>query len=82
MRPLRDPLRSLVHTAAERAVREVYVDGIRRVADGKVLSLDYPGAVARLEAAGARAATQVPALDWGGRPIDEVAPLSLPLADP
>src|SRR4029450_10639064 len=33
MRPLRDPLRSLVYTAAERAVRHVYVDGVKGVDD-------------------------------------------------
>jgi cytosine/adenosine deaminase-related metal-dependent hydrolase len=81
MRPLRDPLRSLVHTAAERAVRDVYIDGVKVVADGKVLTLDYPGAVTRLEAAALRAAAEVPALDWGNRAIDEVAPLALPMGE-
>ncbi|MGE0725504.1 MAG: amidohydrolase family protein, partial [Alphaproteobacteria bacterium] len=37
MRPLREPLRSLIYTAAERAVREVYCDGRPIVRDGRPL---------------------------------------------
>ena len=39
MRPLRDPLRSLIFSAAERAVRDVYVNGTMVVEAGKTLSL-------------------------------------------
>jgi cytosine/adenosine deaminase-related metal-dependent hydrolase len=80
MRPVRDPLRSLVYTAAERAVRDVYVDGAQVVAEGRVLTLDMDGAAGRLEAEQAVMAAEVPKLDAAGRTAHEVSPLSLPLA--
>ena len=40
MRPLRDPLRSLVHSAADRAVRDVYVAGRKVVDDRHVVNLN------------------------------------------
>jgi cytosine/adenosine deaminase-related metal-dependent hydrolase len=80
MKPLRDPLRSLIFTAAERAVRHVYVGGEQVVRDGRVLTLDHQGALDRLEAARERAEAQVPELDWGGRTGEELSPLSLPVA--
>jgi cytosine/adenosine deaminase-related metal-dependent hydrolase len=80
MAPARDPLRSLVYTAAERAVRDVYVDGLRVVADGKVLTLDREGALRRLAEAQARMEADAPKHDFKGRRSQEIAPLSLPLA--
>jgi cytosine/adenosine deaminase-related metal-dependent hydrolase len=80
MRPARDPLRSLVYTAADRAVRHVYVDGIRVVDDRRVLTLDRGAAVQRLEAAQRRMLDAVPSRDHAGRTADRIAPLSLPLA--
>ncbi|HLI11082.1 MAG TPA: amidohydrolase family protein [Alphaproteobacteria bacterium] len=79
MKPLRDPLRSLVHTAAERAVRDVFVDGVQVVAGGRVTTLDYEGAARRLDAARLRAEAEVPRHDWGRRRGEELSPLSLPL---
>lgn len=79
MRPLRDPLRSLIYTAADRAVRDVYIDGAQVVADGEVLTLDIPGALARLQAAQIRAEAAVPDRDPLGRTGVEIAPLTLPL---
>lgn len=40
MSPVRDPLRSLIYSAAERAVRDVYVNGSLVVRDGQVLTID------------------------------------------
>jgi cytosine/adenosine deaminase-related metal-dependent hydrolase len=79
MHPLRDPLRSLVHTAGARAVRDVYVDGRLVVEAGRVLTLDLERAGRELDVIQARAFERVPALDWAHRGIDEVAPPSLPL---
>jgi cytosine/adenosine deaminase-related metal-dependent hydrolase len=79
MKPLRDPLRSLVHMAAERAVRDVYVDGVQVVRDGRALNLDYPDAAARLDAARLRAEAEVPKRDRAGRSAEELAPLALPI---
>jgi len=79
MRPARDPLRSLIYTAAERAVRDVFVDGRQVVADGAVLTLDRAAALDRLDEAQARMCAGVPRHDYAGRTAEEIAPLSLPL---
>jgi cytosine/adenosine deaminase-related metal-dependent hydrolase len=79
MQPLRDPLRSLVFTAADRAVRDVYVDGRQVVRDGEVVTLDLAGALTRLEDLRRKAEAEVPAKHWSGQSGREVAPLSLPL---
>ncbi len=78
MMPLREPLRSLIYLAADRAVRDVYVDGRQVVADGKVLTMDYAAASRVLEAAQKRSLARTPGLDWAGRSADEMAPMVLP----
>ena len=78
MMPVRDPLRSLIFHAADRAVRDVYIDGERVVADGRVLTLDQPGALDRLTAAQRRMEASVPARDARGRRSVDITPLSLP----
>ncbi len=74
MRPLYDPIRSLVYSAAERAVRHVFVDGRQVVNDGKALAFDYADAMARLEEAQRRAIERVPSLDWANRSAFEIMP--------
>lgn len=81
MHPLHDPLRSLIYVAADRAVRDVYVDGVKVVADGKVLTLDQADAAGRLTQAQQRAARDIPRHDYAGRTADEFSPRSLPLSD-
>ena len=78
MMPARDPLRSLIFHAADRAVRDVYVDGKQVVANGRVLTLDQAGALERLTAAQRRMEASVPARDTRGRRSTEITPLSLP----
>ncbi len=80
MQPLRDPLRSIVYAAAERAVRDVYVGGEQVVGDGQVLTLDHRGAALRVTEAQRRAEVNVPELDYANRSADEMVPLSLPTA--
>jgi cytosine/adenosine deaminase-related metal-dependent hydrolase len=79
MLPARDPLRSLVYTAADRAVQSVFVDGEKVVEAGRVLTLDHAEALGILAEAQARMEADVPNHDWAGRRADEIAPLSLPL---
>jgi 5-methylthioadenosine/S-adenosylhomocysteine deaminase len=81
MRPARDPLRSFVYHAGDRAVRDVYVDGQQVVADGKVSTLDQNNAADRLAAAQRRMMERVPRRDYRGRSAEEISPLSLPIAD-
>jgi 5-methylthioadenosine/S-adenosylhomocysteine deaminase len=78
MRPVRDPLRSLVHAAAERAVRTVFVDGRKVVDNGKVLTMDYEAASAALQEAQYRAEGKVAEADWAGRSSYEISPYTYP----
>jgi cytosine/adenosine deaminase-related metal-dependent hydrolase len=80
MVPARDPLRSLVYHAADRAVRDVYVDGRRVVTGGRVLTLNQAEAGERLTEAQQRMLAMVPERDYRRRSADEITPLSLPLA--
>jgi cytosine/adenosine deaminase-related metal-dependent hydrolase len=79
MRPARDPLRSLVYTAADRAVAAVYVDGTQVVDRGAVLTLRHADALAALTEAQARMEAVVPQHDWAGRRSEDLNPLSLPM---
>ncbi len=79
MRPLRDPLRSLIYTAAERAVRQVFIDGRQVVDDGRTVTIDMTKAANGLEAAQRRAEDKVETLDWAGRAHDELSPIALPV---
>ena len=74
MRPLRDPLRSLIYVAAERAVRDVFVDGRHVVVDGAVQAFDLPDALARLEKAQRRAEAAFQGLDFANRTHDDASP--------
>ena len=81
MIPARDPLRSFVYHAADRAVRDVFVDGRQVVAEGKVVTLDQAAASERLVQAQRRMLAAAPQRDYRGRTAAEIVPLSLPLAD-
>jgi cytosine/adenosine deaminase-related metal-dependent hydrolase len=76
MLPLYDPLRSLVFSACERAVKDVYIDGVKVVADGKVLTMDHQRVsdeVSRIQAA---VVADIPNRDRKRRRADEVSPLT------
>jgi cytosine/adenosine deaminase-related metal-dependent hydrolase len=79
MMPARDPLRSLVFHAADRAVKDVYIAGRKVVADGKVTTLDHSGASERLAEAQQKMMALTPGRDYRKRTTDEIAPLTLPL---
>jgi cytosine/adenosine deaminase-related metal-dependent hydrolase len=81
MLPARDPLRSFVYHAADRAVRDVFVDGRQVVAEGNVVTLNQADAARRLCSAQQRMLEAAPRRDYRGRPAQEIVPLSLPLAD-
>jgi cytosine/adenosine deaminase-related metal-dependent hydrolase len=80
MQPVHDPLRNLIHCAAERAIRDVYVDGQAVVKDRRVINLDYDGAVRELQDAQNRACRRAERDDPQGRSLSAFAPYSLPLA--
>jgi cytosine/adenosine deaminase-related metal-dependent hydrolase len=81
MRPVRDPLRSLIFHAADRAVRDVFVGGEQVVADHRVLTLDQDGAADRLTRAQHLMLEAAERRDYRGRSAEEISPLSLPVAD-
>jgi cytosine/adenosine deaminase-related metal-dependent hydrolase len=78
MQPLYDPLRNLLHCAAERAVSAVYVDGTCVVDGGRPTLLDYDGALSELQAAQDFAVRHLQANDPQGRASTVLAPRSLP----
>ncbi len=81
MHPLRDPLKSLIYAAAERAVTDVWVDGEQVVAGGRCLTIDYVEAAHAVSAAQRRAEAKVRQLDWAARDHWEIAPPVLPFRD-
>ena len=81
MMPVRDPLRSLIHSAAERAVKDVYIDGRQVVKDHEVLTLSHQEAAQHLAEGQAIMEAKVPSRDYAGRSSLDISPLSLPVAD-
>ncbi len=79
MMPMREPLRSLIYVAGDRAVRDVFVNGEQVVRDGAVQTIDLAAASQALEEAQARSMELVPGRDWAGRTTDELAPMVLPM---
>src|SRR5215469_13821404 len=79
MRPARDPLRSLVFTAADRAVRTVFVHGTKVMDQGQVLTMDHAAALAEVAEGQQRMLRDAPSRDWAGRSAEEISPLSLPV---
>ena len=77
MHPQRDPLRNLIHTAADRAICDVYVAGNQVVRDGENTTLDYISGVKKLTTFSKRMADNVKKLDPVGRDANKLAPLSL-----
>ena len=76
MLPRRDPVRSLIYAAGDRAVRRVYVDGAMVVDNGAVLTMDYPAAAQALHEAQVRVIERAPSLDWDRRTVDQISPLT------
>lgn len=81
MRPLHDPLRSLVYSGVSAAVRDVYVNGRQVVRDRVVATMDQGEVLDRLEAGQKRALVRVPSIDWAHRTWDQVSPRCLPVED-
>ncbi len=79
MMPMREPLRSLIYVAGDRAVQDVFVDGEQVVCAGKVLTIDLAAESQALEEAQARSMASVAQKDWAGRDTDELAPMVLPM---
>jgi cytosine/adenosine deaminase-related metal-dependent hydrolase len=76
MRPVRDPLRSFVFSAADRAVRHVFVDGRQVVKDGAVLTIDHKALSRSLQTSQDAFVRNAPYVDFRGRSADEISPPS------
>jgi cytosine/adenosine deaminase-related metal-dependent hydrolase len=77
MQPVRDPLRSFVFHAADRAVRTVLVDGCLVLQDGAPVHLDTTAAMEKVAEAQARMIRDAPKIDYAQRAGDTISPLSL-----
>tara|TARA_E500000331_G_scaffold298334_1_gene298104 strand:- start:143 stop:781 length:639 start_codon:yes stop_codon:yes gene_type:complete len=82
MLPSRDPLMCLIHSAADRALKDVYIDGIQTVCDLECMTLDRQVAAEKIVDGQARMETAVEGTDFFGRTSQEIAPLSLPVTEP
>ena len=80
MRPGIDPLRALVFVAADRAVRDVYVDGRKIYADRRPLGFDAAAASAELTEALATKIAEISARD-DVPPMAEIATPCFPGPD-
>ena len=78
MRPARDPLRSLVFTAADRAVQTVFVHGTKVMEQGRVLTMDHAAALEAVAEGQQRMLRDAPVARLGGRTAEQISPLSLP----
>jgi 5-methylthioadenosine/S-adenosylhomocysteine deaminase len=77
MQPVRDPLKSLVFSALERPITDVYVGGRQVVADGAVLTVDLAENLAEVTAGQQRNMRGIPERDWAKRSPEEAFPMSL-----
>jgi cytosine/adenosine deaminase-related metal-dependent hydrolase len=77
MQPLRDPLKSLVFSALERPITDVFVDGRQVVAEGKVLTIDLDAVIATINRGQREALARAPEYDYAKRPVEEIFPLTL-----
>jgi 5-methylthioadenosine/S-adenosylhomocysteine deaminase len=79
MMPIYDPIRSLVFTAADRAVRDVYVDGKLALKNRQAPGIDIGHVAEKVQAMQRRAAARTQEFDHSKRTAVEIAPLTLPL---
>jgi len=80
MQPVYDPVRCLVHTAADRAVRDVYVDGRLVVNNGEVVTIDIETTARHVSAMQTRAVGRAAQLDHSGRTAEQIAPPSFAIS--
>jgi cytosine/adenosine deaminase-related metal-dependent hydrolase len=78
MQSRRDPLRTLVYSAAPADIARVMVAGRTVVEHGRVLTADEPAVAAALADVTDRLWTRVPRVDWAGHGIDQLSLPSLP----
>lgn len=81
MLPLYDPLRSLVFSACDRAIKDVYIGGNKVVADRRVLTMDHDRVAAEVSRIQAAVVEDIPQRDRKQRTAAEVSPLTYDCLD-
>jgi len=79
MQPDYEPLRSLIYSANDRAIKDVFVDGRQVVADGVVLNFDITDDIEMLRKAQTEAVAAAPQRDWAGRGLETLSPRLFPI---
>ncbi|HEY8565699.1 MAG TPA: amidohydrolase family protein [Beijerinckiaceae bacterium] len=74
MQPDYEPLRSLIYSAGDRAVRDVWVDGRQVVRAGDLVTFSIEENVAMLRKGQAEVIAGAPGRDWAGRGLEELSP--------
>ncbi len=77
MRPIREPLRTLITVAGSRPVTDVFVHGEQVVSNGTAVNIDIDIELARLQIAQNNMLNVVSERDWNNRSGEELAPLML-----
>ena len=79
LRPMRDPLKCLIHSGTAEAVRDVYVDGALVVSNRQVMTMDQDAILDEVQAGQSRIMERMPSADWAQRKADEISPMCLPV---
>jgi 5-methylthioadenosine/S-adenosylhomocysteine deaminase len=79
MQPDYDPLRSLIYSANDRAVRDVWVDGRQVVRNGATTGFDIAEDVAMLRRGQSEVIANARGRDWAGRELEELSPRVYPV---
>ena len=74
MLPLYDPIRSLIYSAGDRAVRDVWIGGRQIVRDGAVLTVDHQKTAEAVGEVQAEVVADMPNRDRKSRTAEEVSP--------
>lgn len=80
MQPDYEPLRSLIYSANDRAISDVYVDGVQLVGNGKLLHLDIEEDIEMLRQAQREVIAEAPNRDWAGRSVEQLSPRVFPIS--
>ena len=81
LQPDYEPIRSLVYSANDRAIRDVYVDGRQVVKAGEIVDFDIADDIELLRRAQGEAIADAPRNDWAGRRLDQLSPRVFPIRD-
>ena len=77
--PIRDPIKALITMATGKDVDTVIVDGRTVVQGGRVVGLDEEQFLADVQESADRSWAMAPEMNWDGKSLDEVSPLTFKL---